>query len=329
MKIDIFSHILPVKFKDAIPDFPEKLSIIDVTQAIWDLDLRFRIMDRFDGLMQVITLGYPPIENVADPAKAADLARLANDELAELVARHPDRFAGAVACLPMNNMDAALKEVDRAIGELGLRGVQIYVPTNDKPPESPEYIPLYEKMAKYNLPIWLHPRRAATYPDYRTMDKSLYSVYHVFGWPYETTVAMSHFVFGGIFDRFPDLKIITHHAGAMVPFFEQRIVCFYDKARTALGHDYLRGLTKAPIDYFKMFYNDTATHGSMPGLTCAHAFFGADHLLFGTDMPLGDSQRGFRITGQVIKAIEQMDIPDADKKKIFEDNARKLLRLPV
>ena len=328
MKIDIFPHILPKKYMEALPNFPEKKSIIDVTPAISDLEFRFRIMDKYD-VMQVLTPAYPPIEDVADPAKAADLAKLANDELAELVTKYPDRFVGAVACLPMNNIDAALKEVDRAISELRLKGVLIYVPTNDKPPDSPEFMPLYEKMAQYNLPIWLHPRRSADYPDYRTTEKSMYSIYHVFGWPYETTAAMAHFVFGGIFDKFPNLKIITHHAGAMVPYFEQRIRCFYDKAEMNLGLEYLQGLTKAPIDYFKMFYNDTATSGSMPGLMCAYAFFGADHLLFGTDMPLGDSQRGFRITRQIIEAIEQMDIPDADKKKIFEDNARQLLRLPV
>jgi len=330
VKIDIFPHILPVKYKEAILkiDFPHK-NMIDTVPMISDLDIRFRVMDRYDGMMQVLTLAAPAIEGIAEPAKAAELARLGNDELAEMVAKYPDRFAGAVANLPMNDMDAALKETDRAISELGFRGVQIYTPTNDKPLDSPEFTPLYEKMAQYNLPIWIHPKRNANYADYRTLEKSKYRIHAIFGWPYETTAAMTHLVFSGIFDRLPNLKFITHHAGAMVPYFEDRIKRFYDKAETALGHKYMLGLTKSPIEYFKMFYNDTALYGDTPALTCAHTFFGAGHLLFGTDMPLGDGQLGYTNPGWTIEAIERMDIPDTDKKKIFEDNARQLLRLPV
>lgn len=124
-----------------------------------DLEPRFRIMDKFDGLMQVLTLSSPPVEVVDDPDKALDLAKLANDELAEIVMKHPDRFAAAIACVPMNDMDAALLEVDRAVNDLKLRGVQIFTPMNDKSLDSPEFLPLYEKMSEHNLPIWIHPQR--------------------------------------------------------------------------------------------------------------------------------------------------------------------------
>ncbi len=329
MKIDIFPHILTTKYKEAIlkMDIPQK-NVLEVPM-LYDLELRFRVMDKHDGLMQVLTVSSPPVEYVAKPAKAVELAKLANDELAELVAKYPDRFAGAVACLPMNNMDAALKEADRAISELRFRGVQVYTPINDKPLDSPEFMPLYEKMSQYNLPIWIHPLRYAEYADYRTLKESKYRIHAIFGWPYETTAAMTHLVFSGIFDRLPNLKFITHHAGAMVPYFEDRIKGFCNKAETVMGHTYMLKLTKPPIDYFKMFYNDTALYGDTPALTCAHTFFGADHLLFGTDMPLGDGQLGFTNTRYTIEAIERMDISDADKKKIFEDNARQLLRLPI
>jgi len=330
MKIDIFPHILTPKYKEAILqlDFPDK-SAREAAPMLFDLDIRFRVMDKYDGYMQVLTISGPAIEGVAEPAKAAEIAKIANDEMAELVTKYPHRFAGAVACLPMNNMEEVLKETDRAIMDLGFRGVQVYSPVNDKPLDSPEFIPLYEKMAQYNLPIWIHPRRGTDYADYRTLDKSKYRINATFGWPYETTAAMTHLVFSGIFDRLPNLKFITHHAGAMVPYFEDRIKRFYDKAEIALGHTYMRKLTKAPIEYYKMFYNDTALYGDTPALMCANTFFGADHLLFGTDMPLGDGQLGYTNPRWTIEAIEQMDIPDADKKKIFEDNARQLLRLPV
>jgi len=237
-----------------------------------------------------------------------------------------------VAGLPMNNMDAALKEVDRAIKDLRLRGVQIFTPTNDKPLDSPEFMPLYEKMAQYDLPIWLHPQRSNDFADYRTLKQSMYTINTLFGRPYETTVAMTHLIFSGVFNRWPNLKFITHHAGGMIPCYAERARSFYSMVQTtigpAYGFNYLQRLNKPLLDYYKMFYADTMLDGNTQGLMAAHSFFGADHILFGTDMPLGDSQRGFRNTKRVITSIEQMDISDLDKKKIFEDNARRLLRLP-
>jgi len=331
MKIDIFPHILPVKYKEALykasPGGFYLRNVIDSLPTLFDLDYRFHIMDKFEGLVQILTLSSPPLELIVEPQKATDLARLANDEMAELVLKFPDRFVAAVACLPMNNMDAALQEVDRAINDLKFRGVQIFTPINDKPLDSPEFMPLYEKMSQYNLPIWIHPERTANYADYRTESRSSYMIFSNFGWPYETTVAMTRLVFSGVLEKWPNLKIITHHCGGMVPYFAERIRGAYDHAQKLRGVQYGHGLTKAPIEYFKMFYYDTAIYGNTPGLMCAYAFCGADHMLFGTDMPY-DSELGERYTRQTIEAIEQMDIGDSDKKRIFEDNARELLRLP-
>jgi len=292
------------------------------------MDHRFRIMDKFQDLKQVITLGIPPVEEIADPQKALDLARIANDEMAELVNRHPDRFVAAAATLPMNNMDAALEEVDRAINDLDFRGVQIGTPINDKPLDAPEFMPLFEKMAQYDLPIWVHPVRPGNYPDYKTEALSNYMIFLLFGWPYETTAAMTRLVFNGILERFPNLKMITHHCGAMVPFLQQRIECVYDNARLRQRETFEEGLTKPPIEYFKMFYFDTAINGNTPGLMCGHAFCGADHMVFATDMPY-DDELGERFTRQTIEAVEQMDIEGSEKKMIFEDNIIRLLRLPV
>ena len=332
MKIDIFSHILPVKYKEALykmapPGFYIQ-DVIETLPTLFDLDHRFRIMDKFEGMMQILTLSAPPIEQIGDSRKAADLAKLANDEMAELVLKYPDRFAAAVAALPMIDMEATLKEVDRAINDLRFRGVQINTPINNKPLDSPEFLPLYEKMSKYNLPIWIHPVREADFSDYRTEKRSKYMIFHIFGWPYETAAAMTRLVFSGVLEKYPNLKIITHHCGGMVPYLEQRIIGAYDHAEMLRGAKYKQGLTKSPIEYFKMFYYDTAIYGSTPGLTCAYAFCGADHMLFGTDFPY-DCQFGERYTRQTIQSVEQMNISDTEKKMIFEDNARKLLRLPI
>jgi len=331
MKIDIFCHIIPRKYKEALyrispGDFYLKDSM-EATPTLFDLEKRFRIMDEYKGLTQVLTLASPPVETIAKPEKAAELSKLANDEMAELVGKYPDRFLTAVACLPMNNMDAALKEADRAINELKFRGIQVYTPMNDKPLDLPEFLPLYQKMAGYDLPIWIHPMRTMDYPDYRSEDQSMHRLFCVFGWPYETTAAMNRLVFSGVLEQFPGIKFITHHCGGMVPFFEQRIVGHFDLMEKR-GKGYRHILTKAPIDYFKMFYNDTAVYGNTAALMCGYALFGPDHLLFGTDMPY-DSELGHRYTRDTITSIEQMQIPALEKKKIFGENARKLLRLSI
>jgi aminocarboxymuconate-semialdehyde decarboxylase len=139
---------------------------------------------------------------------------------------------------------------------------------------------------------------------------------------------MTRLVMSGVLEKYPNLKIITHHCGGFVPYLEQRIIGAYDHAEMLRGAKYKQGLTKAPIDYFKMFYNDTAIYGSAPALMCAYAFCGAEHIVFGTDFPY-DSQYGERYIRQTIQSVEQMNISDLEKKMIFEENARKLLRLPI
>lgn len=330
MKIDIFTHILPPRYKDVLFNMAQSnmdiISNIRSTPTIHDLDHRFRIMDQFEDLKQVLTIAAPALEEVADAKKAVDVAKLANDELAEVVHKYPDRFVAGVASLPMNNIDAALLETDRAIKNLKLKGVQVFTPMCDKPLDSAEFIPLYEKMAEYDLPIWIHPRRSKTYPDYRTENESKYRVFSVFGWPYETTVAMTRLVFSGVLERFPNLKFITHHCGGMIPFYRERVIGSYDRIIMHSQDSVNQSLTKHHIEYFKMFYNDTAINGNSSALMCAYDFCGADHLLFGTDMPF-DTEYGARNTRQVSEAIEKMVISDEDKKKIFEGNAKKLLRL--
>jgi aminocarboxymuconate-semialdehyde decarboxylase len=140
---------------------------------------------------------------------------------------------------------------------------------------------------------------------------------------------MTRLVFSGVLDKYPDLKIVTHHCGAMVPYFDQRIIQHYSKNEMVYKASYFRGLTKAPIEYFRMFYTDTAIHGNTSALMCAHKFYGAGQLLFAADMPLGDREFGNRSYRQTINAIEEMAITDDEKRGIFEDNAKKLLRLPI
>ncbi|HEY3246838.1 MAG TPA: amidohydrolase family protein [bacterium] len=333
-RIDISAHILPRRYWDALlalaPSGFYMQKRVSGIPVLTDLDARFRVMDQFGDYAEVLSLALPPIEAVAPPEKSADLARLANEELAALVTAHPDRFPTAVAGLPLNDIDAALRELDYAVRVLGLRGVQVFTHINGAPLDDPGFRPVLDAVAALDVPIWLHPARGPNTPDYPSESKSRFEIWHVFGWPFDTTIAMTRLIFSGVFDRCPTLKVITHHLGGTVPFLDSRIKGAYDQfgARTA-EEDYaalLRTLRKHPHDYYRMFYADTALYGSPPALECGLAFFGADHVLFGSDMPF-DAEGGPRYIRATLQAIDEMAASRDDKQKILHDNAVRLLGL--
>ncbi len=139
---------------------------------------------------------------------------------------------------------------------------------------------------------------------------------------------MTRLIHNGILEKYPDIRFITHHAGGMVPFYAGRIAQFQDTDEMVRYGHYKDKLTDAPVKYYQRFYADTALNGNSPALELAHQFFGPDHLLFGTDMPY-DNSNGDRDIQDTIRAVEDMNISDVDRKKIYEDNARNLLRLPI
>lgn len=330
LRIDAYTHIVPPKYKEVLEKTAPKAYQEKVLpcRQLYDLDSRFRVIDKYQ-VIQVIAPAWPPVEDVGDARTALELAQIQNDGMAELVSKYSDRFVAAIASIPMSDIDAAIQEVHRAMNDLKMRGILIHTPVQNKPLDSPEFMPLYEKMAQYDLPILIHPMRPMTYPDYKTLELSKYRIFTLFGWPYETTAAMTHIVFSGILEKFPNLKFVTHHCGGMVPYYAERIKQFYDGEEMRRFGKVKQGLTKAPIDYFKMFYNDTATYGNTSALMCAYDLCGADHLLFACDMPLGDTQYGMRNYRQTINAIDAMAVTEAEKKQIYEGNARRIYRLPI
>ena len=334
MKIDIFNHIFPKIFYDKMmeiaPDLVDLGKRVRGVPVLFDLEARFRMMDQFDEYAQVICMPGPPLEVMAGPDVTPELAKAANDGMAEYVTKYPDRFPGFIASMPMNNTDATLAEVDRSIKDLKAVGVQIFTNVNGKPLDLPEFRPFFEKMSEYDLPIWIHPIRGANFPDYLTEEKSKYEIWWTLGWPYETSVMMARLVFGGYFDDLPNLKIITHHMGGMIPYFEGRVGPGWDQlgARTS-DEDLslvLKKLKKHHLEYFKMFYGDTALFGSVAGTICGLEFFGADNILFASDSPF-DPEKGPGYIRETIKIIEELDISDEGRNKIFEGNARRLLKL--
>ena len=333
MKIDIFNHILPeryyAEFNKTVSGLKDMAKRAQRISVMHDLDARFRLMDEFGEYCQIISLASPPIEVFADAKTSPGLASMANDGMADLVRRYPDRFPGFVAALPMNNPEAAQKELQRALNDLGALGVQMYSNAAGKPLDEPEFEPLFAELARQDRAVWLHPTRDGNFPDYKTEARSKYEIWWTFGWPYETSVAMSRMVFSGLFDRHPNLKIITHHMGAMIPYFEGRVGYGWDQLglRTS-DEDYvslLHSMKKRPVDYFKMFYADTALFGGLAGTECGLKFFGPDHVLFASDTPF-EPTPGLYIR-ETIRVIDSLEVTAEVREQIYSKNAERLLRL--
>ena len=301
-KIDIFAHILTPKYAERFAEFNPKVKNKKeyTVLPVVDLSIREKLMRRRPDVLQVITMANVPLEKWA-PDHAAELARIGNEELAELVDRRPDLFFDAAAVLPLYDIDAALDEIDYAINKLHLAGIQVQTRIGDEWLASEKYRPILAKMAELNKPIWIHP------DNYDKLDFDI----GIFNWPYETSHCMLRLVESGIFNEFPDIKFIVHHAGAMVPFFQERI-------------KYVMMALPQPFhnihEHFKKFYVDTALYGNTDGLMCAYNYYGADHMYFGTDAPLGPS-----MVEETIRAIDRMPIPQEDKEKILKLNAIELL----
>ena len=328
--IDAFNHFFPSALWQRMQNIGGK----DIAHrmrgipAIYDLDERLRLVDRFrqdNDYSQVISLGMPPLESLGDPALTTELAKLGNDGLAELCAQRPAEFSGWLASLPMNAPDAA-KEAERAFAA-GACALQVHTNVNGAPLDDERFFPVFETAAKAGRAVFLHPSRGANMPDYTTESKSHYEIWWTFGWPYETSAAMARLVFSGLMDRLPELKVLAHHLGAMVPYFEGRVGPGMDQlGKRTTDEDLgavLTRLKRRPFDYFKDFYADTAVFGSRAATVCGLDFYGADRVLFASDCPF-DPERGPGYIRDTIAIMENLDLSQEDREKICFRNAERM-----
>ncbi len=333
MVIDIAAHILPPRYFRAISgaagSYMQKR--VSRVRALVDLDTRFAIMDRFRAFdyRQVLTLALPAVETVTSPANSPAICRAANEELQELVRQYPQRFVAAFGALPFNRPDACRQEIEH-LGELGMPGFQVYTNVNGLPLDHPTILPVLEDAFARRLVAFMHPARGPEITDYAGEDKSKYEIWHVFGWPYETTAAMARLAFSGLFDRHPDATIITHHLGGMVPFFADRIKNGYDQlgARTPDENyeELLRRLPQHPVEYFRKFYGDTGLYGGPLSIECGVDFFGVERVLWGSDMPF-DKEGGSLYIRLTLEAVEATRLSPEAKSAVSEGNARRVLGL--
>jgi uncharacterized protein len=331
LKIDAFNHIFPKPFFDKLQEVTVDKGRIKRWLNIpflHDLDTRFRMLEEFgEDYRQILSLSAPPIEMIATGQEGIDLARLANDSMAELVRRHPDRFPAFIASMPLSEPEASVAEMERAASELGAVGSQTFSNVNGLPLDDERFWPLFQTAARLDHALMLHPTRGPGMPDYPGEAKSKYEIWWTFGWPYETSVAMARLVFSRMFDRLPNIKVLTHHLGAMAPYFEGRLGPGMDQlgSRTA-DEDYdalRRSLKRRPLDYFKMFWADTAVFGSAAATRCGLDFFGTDKVLFASDAPF-DPEGGPMYIRETIRIIDALDIGADERHNIYQANAERL-----
>jgi predicted TIM-barrel fold metal-dependent hydrolase len=330
VRIDVAAHILPDRYFARLQELPQFYMSRRVKgiPALWDLHTRFRVMDRFPGYRQVLSLAIPPLDRLGPPASTPDLARIANDGLAALVERHPDRFVAAFAGLPLNNPEASLAELERVSGDRRFLGVQIYSNVAKRPLDEPATFEVIEEAVRRRLSIFLHPARAADHADYATEETSRYDLWQIFGWPYETTIAMARLVFTGLFDRHPEAAVISHHLGAMVPYCSGRIAGGYDQFGSRSAEDAVERLPVAlahpPQWYFTRFYADTALFGAPHAVRCGLAYFSVERVLFGSDTPF-DAEGGVRYIRETIADLDAAGLTPERRRLVDEGNLHRLM----
>ena len=325
MRIAAYTHFIPEKIFAKLSTYPDIGKRMREVPCIHDLEIRRQIVATFDDYAQILAYPMPPLELVAkgDGALAEEYARITNDGFAEICAKYPDYFPGWVAQIPLIAPEAGVREAKRALAN-GALGVQIYTNVAGKPLDDPAFEPFFAAMNKINKPIWMHPARASNFPDYQSEKRSKYEIWWTFGWSYETAAAMARLVFSRIMDKYPNLKIITHHFGGIVPMLEGRIGPGWDQlgARTS-DEDLslvLKSLKKRPLDYFKKdFYADTAVFGGEPATHAGLAFYDNNKIVFASDCPF-DPEKGTMYIRETLRILEGIDMPKADKEKIWHGN---------
>ena len=299
------------------------------TPALIDPGERIRLMDE-TGVDVSVLVPLPWLETAppvhADAKKCAAGARLFNDGLAGTVAQNSKRFA-FVALLPTTTPETMVAELERGVRELGAKGGMFVAGPTVKRADHADYEALYKKAVELDVPLWMHPSRPPVYSDYVDEKVSKFQVWQTLSWLQDSSAAMVRMVFAGVFDRHPKLKVIIHHHGALIPLFAQRMQYGWDYFEQNTGQKQPTQISAPYIEHFRKFYCDTATQGHEPLLLqIAASFFGPERVLFGSDAPM-DATSGRAFTNDAIKSVEDMDIPVADKQKIFSGNARRLLKL--
>ena len=285
-------------------------------------DTRLRFMDETGVEIMIASLNAPAIQGIPDVKRAVELARRANDVLAEEVAKRPDRFVG-VAALAMQDPEAAIAELERSVKELGFKGALVngysQVAGSTKPIhyDLPQYRPFWRAVEKLDVPFYLHPR-----PPMPGVSPLYDGHPWLFGpsWSFaaETSLHAMRLIGSGLFDECPRLQIILGHLGEGLPFYLWRI----DNRNNWMKAPHKYAAKKPVADYVHAnFHVTTSGHFSTPALVDTIAEIGADRVMYSVDYPFEDF-------GDAAQWFDKAEISEADRRKIGRTNALKLFKLP-
>lgn len=287
-------------------------------ERIQDLgERRLHDMDSTGIARQILSLTAPGVQ-VFDAAEATSLARSSNDQLADAIRKHPDRFSGLAAIAPQDPA-AAAQELERGVRQLGLKGAIVNSHTHGEYLDDPKFWAIFEAAEALNVPVYIHPT---------TPPKSMIEPFlargldgAIFGFAVETGLHLLRIVVAGVFDRFPKLRIVSGHLGEALPYWLSRIDFMHGNMVVANRYPGVKKLQKKPSDYIKEnMYVTTSGMAWEPGILYCQSVLGVDRVLYAMDYP-------YQFVPEEVTLTDNLPIPAADKKKLFQTNAERVFAL--
>ncbi|MFB6078020.1 MAG: amidohydrolase family protein [Halarchaeum sp.] len=325
--IDAASHIGSRKVLDVLEERHPNPEIDGLRTAdrMFDVEGRVDYLDRHGIDRQVINFVAPQMFHGASPEDALEATRVANDEVRRIADEYPDRFIpqGTVPFLTGEYVD----EARRCIEDLDMKGIQTWSNINGRMLDDPDFEPFWQTIDDLETPVWIHPQLA----DWHDYEEGMTWIYKMLGWPFDTSVAVARLIFSGVLERNPNVEIVTHHLGGTLPYLVGRLRSWYRTRREEpelYANPTMADLSE-PLDaYLDRIYGDTAvsSQGETYPLECGLEFFGEDNVVYSADYPFGPD-RGEYWTEVLIPLLEDLDVPDSTREKIFSGNIKRLLDL--
>ncbi|MGI0090881.1 MAG: amidohydrolase family protein [Nitrososphaerales archaeon] len=343
--IDAYTHFVPKQYLDMLAKVSDEqvrsevsvfLSACARHPHLSDLDRRIEHLDKY-GIDYEVSAPQHTLDpnkfGQLDDESQIELCRVSNNEMARAMKESKGRIY-TLGTVPLSSLEeSGIEEMRRAIRDLGLKGFEVLSNVRGKPID--RFEAFWAEAERLDAAVYIHPADAVSNTS-RTYEGE-FDLMHVFGWPFETTLIFSRLLFSGVMSRHPRLRVLAHHLGGTIPFLEGRISESYSNKMAAYPDDILlakeqvdqalggiRG--RRAIDFYKVFYYDTAIGGSLSAIRTGCEVFGVERIVFGTDYPFG-SDGGTRRLATYPEAILRLNLPKEDLEKIFVDNATKLLAI--
>ena len=278
---------------------------------------RIRDMDASGIAKQIVSLTAPGVQ-VFDAPTATGLAASCNDQLAEAVRRHPQRFAGLAAVAPQD-AESAARELERGVRRLGLKGAIVNSHTHGEYLDDPKFWPIFEAAEVLNVPVYLHPTTPPAAMIGPFSESGLAGA--IYGFGVETGLHMLRLITGGVFDRFPQLRVVVGHLGEALPYWMFRIDFMHAAMVENARHPRIGKLKRRPSDYLKEnFYFTTSGMAWQPVILFAQSVLGMDRVLYAQDYP-------YQYVPEEVQATDDLPISEADKRKLYQENAERVFGL--